>query len=209
MTAVFCALLTAATAPLVSQEEPADITTDDIFDGSLPAIPEADEPSDFLAELLDVPRELPRGFGRMEFGMSRDEVGTLLVEDPNFNYRGDPDVQFLPRREQVVIDTAGFDFVSRGYFQFYDGGLYSIIIKLDTRQVDYFSMFSRLRQQYGHPDSLSPSGAIWEDGEVRLALERPLSVKYLDLGAFESIRGERQARESDRARALRNFIEQF
>ena len=180
-----------------------------LFERPLPEIPEDGEQPGILARILEDAGSLPRGFGDIRFGMSRQEVGTLLMEDPNFNYRGDPDVQFLPRREDVVIDTDGFDFVSRGYFQFHEGSLYSIIVNLDTRQVDYFSMFSRLRGQYGQPSSLSPAGAIWEEGDVRLALERPLSVKYLHLTTFEAITGERQQRESNRAQALRNFLEQF
>ncbi len=209
LTAVLIAFFFGTVVGLQAQPENAEGISDDIFDNGLPTVPGAAEQPDLVTEVLDLPGALPRGFGRIEFGMTREQVGELLIEDPNFNYRGEPDVQFLPRQEEVVIDTAGFDFVSRGYFQFHEGSLYSIIINLDTRQVDYFSMFDRLRNQYGHPDSLNPSGALWEDGEVRLALERPLSVKYLDLSVFEALRDERSARESDRARALRNFLEQF
>ncbi len=154
-------------------------------------------------------RTLPRGFGTIMFGLSRDEVGERLFDDPNFDYRGEPDVQFLPRREQVVIDTAGFDFVDRGYFQFVDGDLYSIIIKLNTRMMDYFTMYTQLSNTYGHPDAISPQNAVWERGGVRLALERPLSVKYLDLAVFDEIRDEGRMRESDRAAARREFLDQF
>lgn len=154
-------------------------------------------------------QELPRGFREITFGLDREEVGALLIEDPNFNYRGDPDVQFLPRREQVVIDTAGFDFVSRGYFQFRDNELYSIIIKLDPGQMDYFSMFTQFSNSYGPPVRLSPQQAVWEQDGVRLALEKPLSVKYLDLVVFNEIREQGQMRESERGEARRNFLEQF
>lgn len=204
---LFIAVLIGVTAAVPAQD--ANEAPFEQPGGALPSIPEDGERPGILSRVLEEAGSLPRGFGEIRFGMSRQEVGTLLMEDPNFDYRGDPDVQFLPRREEVVIDTAGFDFVSRGYFQFHEGSLYSIIINLDTSQVDYFSMFSRLREQYGHPSSLSPAGAIWEEGDVRLALERPLSVKYLDLGVFGDISSQRQERESDRARALRNFLEQF
>lgn len=152
---------------------------------------------------------LPRGFADITFGLSRDEVGERLLDDPNFDYRGDPDVQFLPRREQVVIDTAGFDFVDRGYFQFADGGLYSIIIKLNARMMDYFTMYTQLSTTYGHPDAISPQSAVWERDGVRLSLEKPLSVKYLDLAVFNEIRDEGRMRESDRAAARREFLDQF
>lgn len=152
---------------------------------------------------------LPRGFGEIEFGYAREQVGTLLAQDPNFDYRGDPDVQFLPLRQQVVIDTAGFDFIRRGYFQFHDNLLYSIILSLNGQEIDYFSVFERLSEQYGDPVALDPRRAIWEDDITRLTLERPLEVKYLDLVVFRELQDVEEIRRSDRARAREDFLEQF
>ncbi len=181
-----------------------------VIEPPFPTIPtDTVAPGSVTGILAPDARDLPRGFGTITFGLSRDEVGERLINDPNFDYRGDPDVQFLPRREQVVIDTAGFDFVDRGYFQFSDGGLYSIIIKLNTRMMDYFTMYTQLSGSYGHPDSITPQRAVWERDGVRLALERPLSVKYLDLAVFDEMREEGRMRESDRAAARREFLDQF
>ncbi|MFP4509647.1 MAG: hypothetical protein ACLFNQ_05910 [Spirochaetaceae bacterium] len=152
---------------------------------------------------------LPRGFGDIEFGYSREEVGTLLSQDPNFNYRGDPDVQFLPLREQVVIDTAGFDFIRRGYFQFHDNMLYSIILSLNGQEIDYFSVYERLSEQHGEPVALDPRRAVWEDETTRLTLERPLEVKYLDMVVFRELQDVEEIRRSDRAEAREEFLEQF
>ena len=200
----FCLLCIAFVSSAYSQ----DVET--VTEPPLPTVP-TDRPEAGSVSGIVAPdaRTLPRGFGAITFGLSRDEVGERLFDDPNFDYRGEPDVQFLPRREQVVIDTAGFDFVDRGYFQFADGGLYSIIIKLNTRMMDYFTMYTQLSDTYGHPDAISPQNAVWERDGVRLALERPLSVKYLDLDVFDEIRDEGRMRESDRAAARREFLDQF
>ncbi len=162
-----------------------------------------------LFAVLQPVHALPRGFGDIAFGLSREEVGSLLFEDPNFNYRGDPDVQFLPMREQVVIDTAGFDFIRRGYFQFHGNLLYSIILSLNSQEIDYFSMFERLSELYGPPIDLDPRRVIWEDNTTRLTLERPLEVKYLDLVVFRQLQNVEAIRRSDRVRAREEFLDQF
>ncbi len=160
----------------------------------------------FVSQLLS---GLPRGFGEIEFGLPRGDVSTLLLRNPNFNFRGDPDVQFLPIRQQVVIDTAGFDFIRRGYFQFHEDQLYSIILSLNAQEIDYFTMFERLSELYGAPIDLDPRRVIWEDEETRLTLERPLEVKYLDLVIFRQLQNVEEIRRADRARAREEFLDQF
>ncbi len=42
----------------------------------------------------------PRGFRSIELGMELEQVKELLIEDPLFDYRGDPDISFLPQPPQ-------------------------------------------------------------------------------------------------------------
>ncbi len=152
---------------------------------------------------------LPRGFRNLTFGLTRDEAMEELYEDPGFDFRGDPDVSFRGHEPGGVIDTDGFDFIDRGVFQFYEDRLYLIILSLDGGQLDYFTLYRTLSDRYGMPTRLDPSQAVWEREGVRLALERPVSVKYLDMEVFDRIREEGRARETERGRARREFLEEF
>ena len=45
----------------------------------------------------------PRGFRSIRLGMELEQVKQLLIEDPLFDYRGDPDISFLPLPPQTLI----------------------------------------------------------------------------------------------------------
>ena len=50
---------------------------------------------------------------------------------------------------------------------------------------------------------------MWEGGGVRLAVERPLAVKYIDLSIFESIVESGAAGESLNELTRDRFLEQL
>ena len=131
---------------------------------------------------------VPRSFRGIELGMSMDEVKAALAADGLFAYRGDPDVSLLPRPDESLIEVAGVSFVRRAFFQFYEGRLFVMIMALNEREMDHYSVFTTLAGKYGKPDSLSPSESVWEDGATRLSVERPLAVKYIDLAVFNELK---------------------
>lgn len=122
----------------------------------------------------------PRGFRSIALGMSLDAVKVALEDEPLFSFAGDPEVSLLPAGDQRLIETKGSAFIERGYFQFADDRLFLLTLRLDPARVDYFSMLITLSSKYGDPGELSPRDAVWEFGNVRLALERPVVVKYQD-----------------------------
>ena len=120
---------------------------------------------------------LPVGFRGITLGMGMDQVKQLLKAEPLVRYRGDPDVSFLPQTSQYLIECEGNSYLKRAYFQFADSRLFIMILVLDTRTLDHFSLFSALSAKYGQPASLSPQEVVWQSGPVRFSLERPLTVK--------------------------------
>ena len=131
--------------------------------------------------------ELQRGFSSIRLGMALDEAKEALQTDPHFRYRGDPDVQFLPLTEIPLIETEGRVFVDRAVLQFQDDDLAVIALMLDRTRLDYFSVYESLVSSYGQPTRLDPGQAVWEDGRTRIALERPLTVKYIDVPTLNAI----------------------
>lgn len=120
-------------------------------------------------------------------GMGMDEVKAALLADPIFGYRGDRDVSLLPTMNRTLIETSGYSFIKRSWFQFRDDSLYIMTFSLDPSLVDYYSIYKSLVSKYGEPSALDPHKAAWSDSAVTLTLERPLTVKYVDTAAFADI----------------------
>ncbi len=152
---------------------------------------------------------LQRGFSSIELGMSIEEAKAALESDPSFRYRGDPDVSFLPRTDVPVIEVAGRAFVDTATLQFRDDVLYVLSLVLDRERLDYFSVYESLAAQYGEPSALDPGRAVWESQETRVSLERPLTVKYLDLPTFRAIVESGEMEEALDEATRDRFLEQL
>ena len=175
--------------------------------------PQADESAAVSEESVagpeDIPIPAPEGFRSVQLGMGISAVKDKLKADPNFNYRGDPDVTMLNSPNESLIETTGLTFVERAFFQFHEDKLYTIILMLNPKEMDHFTMYTTLVGRYGDPSSLSPTEIVWDFEDIRLSLERPLAVKYIDKLVFAS-----RLRDNDKAESLNElsrerFLDQF
>ncbi len=170
---------------------------------------ESDEPPATGSQDAEQEIEPPTGFSEIELGLELEEVKRRLEADSNFAFRGDPDVSLLSAPNETLIETTGTTFIERAWFQFSESRLYSIILELNRSRLDHYTMYTRLVESYGEPTSLNPTESVWEFESVRLSLERPLSVKYLDAEAFDRIIGERRRTESLNRISRDRFLDQF
>lgn len=152
---------------------------------------------------------LPSSYRGVSLGMTLDEVKDALLADAIFGYRGERDVSFIPGGERQLIETSGPSFIRNAWFQFYDGKLYNMSFAIDSARIDYFSLFSSLSEKYGEPQELSPAAAVWTSDAVRLSLERPLTVKYIDSAVFASILEKDFESRADEDIRRENFISDF
>jgi hypothetical protein len=151
----------------------------------------------------------PAVFREFSLGMGLDALKSALQKDGLFNFRGDRDVSFLPDRDQSLIETTGFSFIRRAFFQLRDGKLFIMAFNLDTGLVDHYSVYTSFVKKYGEPASLSPKEAVWESDQVRVAIERPLTVKYIDRQVFNEIVSESGAAESAELLRRQEFLDDF
>ncbi|MBN2534524.1 MAG: hypothetical protein JXB88_16695 [Spirochaetales bacterium] len=151
----------------------------------------------------------PKGFRGIELGMHIDTVKDLLLDDPFFDYRGDPDVSFLPESQRDLIECAGNLFIKRAYFQFNEKKLYIIIIELDQAKLDHYTMFTTLTGKYGESTSLDPTEVVWVFPNIRLSLEKPLTVKYIDREVFEKLKESGKIEEDIEKITREKFLEDF
>jgi hypothetical protein len=151
----------------------------------------------------------PTGFGSVELGLEIEEVKRRLEADSNFLFRGDPDVSMLASPNESLIETKGSTYIARGYFQFHERKLYTIILELDRSRIDHYAMYTTFVERYGEPDSLDPTESVWEFDGIRLSLERPLRVKYIDTAVFDRIIEEQNRLESLQILSRDRFLDQF
>lgn len=177
------------------------------FPGSVETAAQAASPGGEGKSRTDA--ELKPGFHGFNLGMRIEEVKERLKGDLFFRYRGEADVSFLPKKTEVVIECEGNFSVRRGIFLFKNEKLFTTILVLNAEKMDYSTLFATLEKKYGSPKSLDPSQAIWESGNVRLALEKPLTVKYIDLPAFDESKRKDDAEKSAEEAARKNFLDQF
>jgi hypothetical protein len=165
----------------------------------------------FVFSLLPVyaQEDLPRQFRELSLGMKLDDLKAALLSDDYFNFRGDRDVSFLPIREQSLVETTGSLFIRRAFFQLRDGEVFIMSFSLNSEIIDHYSVFTQFVEKYGQPSSLDPRSAIWETDETRIAIERPLTVKYIDKTVFNDIVNESGLLESSQVRLRQDFLNEF
>lgn len=158
---------------------------------------------------LSAQEALPRGFESLTLGLDRAELDRQLQAHPSFLYRGGPDATLLERPNEALIEAEGAYYVRRGWFQLASDRVFLITLDLDTRRLDYFTLFNTFSAKYGPPVSLNPDLARWQDGSTLLTLERPLRVKYIDRLTWEARLAERSQRGTNEALARELFLEKF
>ena len=163
----------------------------------------------FLVSSFIFCEELPLGYKNIQLGQSFEEVRSILEKDSSFGFRGDRDVSLLPTEERVLIETSGSSFFDRCWFQFYENKLYSLILNIDVERMDYYSMFKTFTLKYGEPTSLNPSKSEWENDVVVISLEKPLTVKYLDVKVFNELQDISEKASSTEEYLRKRFLESF
>jgi hypothetical protein len=143
--------------------------------------------------------------------MSLEDLKAALQRDPLFNFRGDRDVSFLPASAQSrnLVETTGPSFIRRAFFQLREGELFIMGYALHTGLVDHYSVFTGLREKYGEPSYLDPKQAVWETETTRISIERPLTVKYIDMRIFNELIGESALVESAETKRRQEFLDEF
>lgn len=152
---------------------------------------------------------IPNGFQGVVLGLSLDDAKAALFNHPYLLFRGDPDVSLLSRKDERLIQCEGSEFVDRAVIQLKDNEVYLISFMLNRDFIDYYTMYRTLAEKYGEPNSLSPTEAVWEDGSVRMSLEKPLTVKYLSMKMFSDIIAASEKEQSLNAKSREDFLEGF
>ena len=178
------------------------ISAQETFEFTIP-----DPPRQSLAP--ENPEPPPRQFRELSLGMALDDLKSALIRDEHFRFRGDRDVSFLPIREETLVETNGFSYIRRAYFQLTEGAVYIMSFSLDTRLMDHYSVFTSFVKKYGEPVILSPGEAVWETDDTLVSIERPLTIKYIDKTVFDRLVEESRTVERRELLRREEFLADF
>lgn len=159
-----------------------------------------------LADSAATEPALPTQYRQFRLGMSLDELKTALAEDDTFVFRGDRDVSLLPNSDQQLLESAGTGIIQRAFFQLRTSSVFIMSFNLDERKMDHFSVFQSLVSKYGQPNLLDPARAIWQSETVRVSLERPLTIKYIDMKVFTELQEQSLVRQSRDVQERQEFL---
>jgi hypothetical protein len=153
--------------------------------------------------------EPPRSYRTVSLGMELESLKEALIADEFYQFRGDRDVSFLPLSNEDLIETFGTSFVQHAAFQLREEKLYIFTLKLNTRLVDHYSVFTTFVERYGQPNYLDPQEAVWESDTTRVSIERPLTVKYIDKDLFNDMLFNSRVVESREVQQREEFLNGF
>jgi hypothetical protein len=153
---------------------------------------------------------LPRGYRTISLGIGLEELKEALRRDTDaYLFREDRDVYYVPLRDENYVETTGRNFIKRGFFQLKDSSVFVISLELNPDRMDYYSVFTAFRERYGEPAVIDPQKAMWESETVRVSIERPLTVKYIDRAVFDDILAQSQAGKSVETTLREDFLRDF
>ena len=159
-------------------------------------------------------KDIPTGYRGITLGMSLDETKDALLKDASFGYHGDRDVSLIPGTNKILIETDansghGSIFLERCWFQFYDDELFIITININTQKMDYYSVFTKLTEKYGKPDTFSPQSATWKNENITMSLEKPLTLKYIDNDILKNTQNYSNIEESPEEQTRDMFLDEL
>ncbi|WP_028330140.1 hypothetical protein [Brachyspira alvinipulli] len=124
------------------------------------------------------------GFKNITLGASRQDTIDAILSDntmtlPKQYMTGTVDLSAEESATFIALEENKF--YKSGYFIFKDDALYSITINFQPNQVDFLELLSALNAKYTKGAFLDANTVAWQNGDIRIILERPSVVKYINM----------------------------
>lgn len=136
-------------------------------------------------------------------GDSPDQIWQKIEEDPLLlgrenqvtlsvpTYRDGELFYEIDNKVRAIEVEGNPSFIKRISFYFKEERLYSMTINFSTGFTNYYAIFSSLKEKLGEPFSVKGPNLIeWKAGNVLVRLERPLTVKYIDISVIEELKNQ-------------------
>ena len=124
------------------------------------------------------------GFKNITLGATREDTINAILSDntmtlPKQYMTGTVDLNAEESATFLALEENKF--YKSGYFIFKDNALYSITIYFQPNQVDFLELLSALNAKYTKGSFLNANTVAWQNGDIRIILERPSIIKYINM----------------------------
>lgn len=124
------------------------------------------------------------GFKDIRLGATREDTINAILSDstmilPRKYTTGSVDITAEESATFLALEENKF--YKSGYFIFKNDSLYSITIYFQPNQVDFLELLSALNSKYSKGAFLDANTVAWQNGNMRIILERPSIVKYINM----------------------------
>lgn len=124
------------------------------------------------------------GFKDIRLGATREDTINAILSDgtmilPRKYMTGSVDITAEESATFLALEENKF--YRSGYFIFKNDSLYSITIYFQPNQVDFLELLSALNSKYSKGAFLDANTVAWQNGNMRIILERPSIVKYINM----------------------------
>lgn len=124
------------------------------------------------------------GFKNIALGATREETIKAILSDntmtlPKQYMTGTVDLNAEESATFLALEENKF--YKSGYFIFKNDALYSITINFQPNQVDFLELLSALNAKYSKGAFINANTVAWQNGDIRIILERPSIIKYIDM----------------------------
>ncbi len=124
------------------------------------------------------------GFKNITLGATREDTINAILSDntmtlPKQYMTGTVDLNAEESATFLALEENKF--YKSGYFIFKDNALYSITIYFQPNQVDFLELLSALNAKYTKGSFLNANTVAWQNGNIRIILERPSIIKYINM----------------------------
>ena len=106
-----------------------------------------------------------------------------------------------------IISTEGNGFINLGYFHFNNDRLYQILLKIDEQKIGYYYLLKNLSEKYGKPSIFTPKKVSWENEKVKIVLEKPCTLKYVDNTIWDEIINRDQTSDAVIEQIRKKFVD--
>ena len=124
------------------------------------------------------------GFKNITLGATRQDTINAILSDntmtlPKQYMTGNVDLSAEESATFLALEENKF--YKSGYFVFKNDALYSITINFQPNQVDFLELLSALNAKYTKGAFINANTVAWQNGDIKIILERPSVVKYIDM----------------------------
>ena len=130
---------------------------------------------------------LSEGYKDIKLGITQDEAKNILKQSRDFNLKREEILTIRLEPDTEILSTEGFGFINFAYFHFHQDKLFQILLKIDKNRIGYYLLLKKMSTRFGSPSKFSPKRATWQNDKVRIAIEKPCTIKYIYLPIWNNL----------------------